>query len=80
MKQVSVEDEETRLRRLVDEVEHGETITITRNGRAVARLVPVRRRKRTVEEAVEAMLEFGDKHTLGEGVTVRDLIEDGRRY
>jgi prevent-host-death family protein len=32
---------------VMDAVENGETITVTRNGRAVAELRPIRRRRRT---------------------------------
>jgi len=59
-------------------VEQGETITITRYGRPIARLVPVRGRRRTVHEAIDAIREFRKGHRL-DGLTVRELIEEGRR-
>lgn len=77
MKQVGVYDAKTRLPRLLEDVERGETITITRHGKPVARLVPVRGRRRSAEEAVEAMREFRKGHRL-DGLTTRDLIEEGR--
>lgn len=80
MKQVGVYDAKTRLPRLLDDVEKGETITITRHGRPVARLVPVTgRRKRTVEEVIAAIEDFRRGHTLGD-ITIRELIEEGRRH
>jgi prevent-host-death family protein len=79
MKQVGVYEAKTQLPRLLDEVEQGETITITRYGRPIARIVPLRGRRRTVKEAIEAMEEFRRGHTL-DGLTVRELIEEGRRH
>jgi prevent-host-death family protein len=79
MKQVGVYDAKTHLPRLLDEVERGETVTITRHGRPVANLVPVSARQLTVEEAIETIREFGRKHPL-RGLKIKDLIEEGRRY
>jgi len=79
MRQVGVYDAKTQLPRLLDEVERGETITITRHGKPVARLVPVGARHRSASEAIEALLAFRAEHTL-DGLEVRDLIEEGRRH
>ncbi len=58
MKQVGVYDAKTHLARLLDEVERGETVTITRHGRPVAKLVPVSPNRRSVQEAIEELREF----------------------
>jgi len=79
MKQVGVYDAKTHLPKLLDEVEHGETIEITRHGRPVARLVPIERRRRTAAEAAEALRAFRDKHPL-DGISIRELIEEGRKH
>jgi prevent-host-death family protein len=80
MKQVGVYDAKTHLPKLLDEVERGETVTITRHGRPVARLVPVSgANKRTVEEAIAAMREFRRGRSL-DGIKIKDLIEEGRKY
>ena len=78
MRQVGVYDAKTQLPRLLEEVEQGETVTITRHGKPVARLVPVSARRRTTGEAIEALLAFRDEHAL-DGLSVRELIEEGRR-
>jgi prevent-host-death family protein len=78
MKQVGVYDAKTHLPKLLDEVERGETVTITRHGRPVAKLVPVSGRQRTVEEAIEAIREFGRSHPRGD-LNIKELIEEGRR-
>lgn len=72
----------THLPQLLDRVEHGETIVITRHGRPVARLVPATAEKARpdVRQAVAEMLAFRDKHGPKlKGLKVRDLIEEGRR-
>jgi prevent-host-death family protein len=79
MKQIGVYEAKTQLPRLLDEVERGETITITRHGRPVARLVPVGGRRRSVRETIEAIEEFRKGHALGD-LTIRELIEEGRRH
>ena len=78
MKQIGVYDAKTQLPRLLEDVERGETITITRHGKPVARLVPVRGRGRSVEEAIRALREFRKDHKL-DGLTMRELIEEGRK-
>jgi prevent-host-death family protein len=79
MRQVGVYDAKTKLPSLLDEVERGEEITITRHGRPIARLVPVRERRRTVRETIEEIREFRKAHPL-RGLTVRELIEEGRKH
>jgi prevent-host-death family protein len=79
MRQVGVYDAKTHLARLLDEVERGETVTITRHGRPVARLVPLNPNRRSVQEAIEELREFRKRHPL-RGLKIKDLIEEGRRY
>jgi len=79
MRQVSVGEARTHLSRLLRDVELGETVVITRNGRPLARLVPVTHGSFTVQEAIEAIREFRRHHSLG-GLKIKDLIEEGQRY
>ncbi len=79
MKEVGVYAAKTHLAQLLAEVEAGESITITRHGKPVARLVPVRERRRSVEEAIAAIRESRKGRTLG-GITPRELINEGRKY
>jgi prevent-host-death family protein len=77
---VGAYEAKTHLAELLDRVERGERILITRHGRAVAQLVPVPGAPdRTVDEAIEGIRGFRKGRRLGPGLTVRDLIEDGRR-
>ena len=83
MKTVGAYEAKTHLPRLLDEVAAGETITITKHGRPVAQLVPPPDARRPdVGQAITEWEEYRDKHniTLGPDLTIRDLIEEGRRY
>jgi prevent-host-death family protein len=69
----------THLPRLLDEVAGGESITITKHGVPVALLVPpVATGTSSARDAVAGLREFRSRHRL-EGVTVRELIDEGRR-
>ena len=56
MREVQSSDAKAHLPQLLDEVERGETIIITRRGRAIARIVPEARRRR--EEIAHALAEL----------------------
>jgi prevent-host-death family protein len=82
MRQVGVYEAKTQLPKLLECVEHGEEIEITRHGKPVAHLVPIARARvsrMTPREAIEEMKKM-PKATLPEGMTVKDLIIEGRRY
>ena len=61
MKTVSIRDAKNRLLQLAREVERGETIIITRNGRPVLDLVPHQPAKGLRLEAID---EFKQKHGI----------------
>ncbi len=80
---VGAYEAKTHLPQLLDRVEHGETIIITRHGKPLAKLVPALPEKvrPDVRQAVKEMLEFRDTHGPKlNGLKVRDLIDEGRRY
>lgn len=80
MTEVGAYDAKTHLSELLDRVEGGERITITRHGTPVARLVPVPGAPdRTVREAVEGLTAFRREHALGPDLSVRELIREGRK-
>lgn len=69
------------LSKLLDMVERGEDVTITRNGKPVARLVAPEsdeERKARARRAMEWIKENRGKNSLGED-TIKGLIEMGRR-
>jgi prevent-host-death family protein len=65
---------------LLDRVEQGDRITITRHGRAVATLVPIsaKPRKDIVELARQALASTAGT-SLPKGMSIRDLINAGRK-
>jgi prevent-host-death family protein len=70
----------THLPRMLDEVAAGETITITKRGIPVAKLVPPDAAKPDVEEVINAIHRFrATVQSLGE-VTIREMIDEGRRF
>lgn len=70
----------THLTQLLDRVALGEEIRITRNGRPVARLIPETDDEQEDVRAVIAQVrEFRKGRKLGTDVTIRQLVEEGRR-
>ena len=82
MKTVGAFQAKTQLSQLLDQVEKGESVTITRHGRPVAVLTPVApaRSAKTGEQWVAEMKRLRKGTTLGGTVTIRQLIDEGRRY
>jgi prevent-host-death family protein len=77
---VGAYEAKTHLSELLEKVEAGEEIVITRHGAAVAKLVPVKK-EITAEEraaAIERIQRLGASLSLG-GLKVKDLIAEGRR-
>ena len=81
MREVQASEAKTHLPQLLDDVERGETIVITRHGRAVARLVPDEERRRAERAeaiaAIKALRKGVGKITVEELLAMRD---EGRRY
>ena len=81
MAQVGSVEARAQLPSLLERVQKGERIMITEHGVPVAMLVPVGAgQRKNRREVIQALKAFGRGRTLPEGMTVRDLIEEGRRY
>ena len=82
MDTVGAFEAKTKLSELLDLVERGSEITITRRGEPVARLVPIARsdEKARIKALIEEIKETRKGLTLGGDITVKELIEEGRRY
>ncbi len=79
MQTVGAYEAKTHLAELLDEVLKGERITITRHGTPVAMLVPVAGAERpNPGQTIEALRRFRRGITLG-GLSLKDMIEEGRR-
>jgi len=68
------------LSELLERVEAGEEITITKHGAPIARLVPVKKEASAEERlaAIERIQKLALGLSLG-GLKVKDLIREGRR-
>ena len=81
MESIGSFEAKTHLPQLLKRASQGETIVITKNGKPMARLMPPTDAAplMSVEEAIAGLREFRKAHPLN-GVTIRELIDEGRRY
>jgi prevent-host-death family protein len=81
MREIQASEAKTHLPQLLDDVERGETIVITRHGRPIARLVPeATRRQVEIGAAIDAIRAAGrqtGRVTVGDLLSARD---EGRRF
>ncbi len=79
MREVGAFEAKNRLGTLLDWVEQGEEVVITRRGRAVARLVPNRppASREDARAAAQSIREMSRGITLG-GLDIKDMIDEGR--
>jgi len=79
MREIGSFEAKNKLSALLDEVEHGAEIVITRRGKAVARLVPVEPGfdREKAKRAAAGLREAG-KGVMLRGLKIKDLINEGR--
>jgi prevent-host-death family protein len=81
MREVQASDAKAHLPQLLDDVERGETIVITRHGRPIARIVPeADRRQEEIDKAIEgikALRKRTGKITVDELLSAR---HEGHKY
>ena len=77
---VGAYEAKTHLSKLLEKVEAGEEITITKHGAPVAKLVPVRKEVSAQQriDAIGRIQRLAIGLSLG-GLKVKDLINEGRR-
>lgn len=79
MQTIGVFEAKAHFSELLERVEHGEEVTITRHGKAVARVVPVdQARQERAEYAVKRLREIAEGQTL-EGLDWKELRDEGRK-
>lgn len=79
METVGAYEAKTHLPKLLERVLKGERITITKHGVPVAVLQPPDPTKKVdTKSVILEMRKFCDTHSLG-GISIRDMIEEGRR-
>jgi len=81
MRQIQASEAKTKFLQLLDDVERGDTLIITRHGRPIARLSPeIERRQAEIEAAMDGIRSLRPK--LGR-ITVKELLsarDRGRKY
>ena len=79
MESVGTYELKGNLSKLLERVERGESITITRRGKPVAVLGPLSVDKPDVKKVIEDFKAFAKGRSLGD-ITIRELIDEGRRF
>ncbi len=70
----------THLSQLLERVARGESIAITKHGRRMAVMVPAGgKRKKDARQIATEYFEMTRKVSLGKGLTIKDLINEGRK-
>jgi len=81
MRSVGLFQAKNELSALVERASQGEEIMITRRGQNVAMLVPANRRsRRAPRDVIEHIREARKGARLPKGYTLRQLVEEGRRF
>ena len=79
MERVGIYDAKARLSEIVERVESGAEVVITRRGKAVARIVPMTTpSKNSRTAAAKRIRELREKWAIGR-LDIRKLIDAGRR-
>ena len=72
----------THLSQLLERVAKGEEFTITKHGKPIARLISASATppKPDVKQVIEELKAFSKGNKLGNKLTIREMIEEGRRF
>lgn len=80
MEKVSSYEAKTHLSSLLGKVANGKSITITKHGVPIAEITPIpSNRKKKPDKVIEELKSFRKGLKLG-NLTVRKMIEEGRRF
>ncbi len=81
MREIRALDAKARLPQLLDKVERGEAIIVTRHGRAIARIVPeADRRRREIDRALAGIKRLGSKIGKQHGpLSAEEIVTSIRR-
>ncbi|HJT34874.1 MAG TPA: type II toxin-antitoxin system prevent-host-death family antitoxin [Pirellulales bacterium] len=81
MTSISFYEARTHFSELLDQVARGKRILITRRGRPAALLSPPpAEATKDVKQVIAEMKALRRGNTLGKGLSIRRLIEEGRRF
>ncbi|MEI2735950.1 MAG: type II toxin-antitoxin system prevent-host-death family antitoxin [Rhodoblastus sp.] len=77
MKIIQASEAKAKFLSLLDEVERGETIVVTRHGKPIARIEPEQNdRKARMKAALDAIIDHRKKNPTG--ITVEEVLRDLR--
>ncbi len=82
MESVESFEASNHLLQLLERVARGEEFTITQHGQPIARLVPISlsNPKPDIQQVIEELKAFSKGNKLGDNLTIREMIEEGRRF
>jgi prevent-host-death family protein len=81
MESVGILEAKTHFSKLLERVERGETIQITKRGQPVAVLAPsAEASARDLKQVTAEIRRLRKGNKLGPGLTIRQLIDEGRRF
>jgi prevent-host-death family protein len=75
---IGADEARTHFYRVLREIATGETITITKPGIPVAKLIPMSESPSAADDLLTEMRAFRKSHKL-DGLSIRELIEEGRK-
>ena len=78
MKELTAVEAKVKFGAVLDAVERGEEIVVTRNGKVVARIIPANEPGMSRDEAVERLRTFSKGITLGK-LDLLAMRDEGRR-
>jgi prevent-host-death family protein len=81
MREVQASEAKTHLSQLLDDVERGETLIITRHGHPIARLTPEKYNRRL--EVEKAIAEIAARRRFAPSISVEEIIaarDEGRKF
>jgi prevent-host-death family protein len=78
MERIGIYDAKARLSQLIEQVEAGGEVVITRRGKPVARLMPVEASPRNSSARAAKRIRSLCERLNVRGVKIRELVEEGR--
>jgi prevent-host-death family protein len=81
MREIQASEAKAHLSQLLDDVEHGETLIITRHGHPIARLTPEPHNRRA--EVKKAIAEIAARRRFAPSISVEEIIaarDEGRKF
>ncbi len=81
MREIQASEAKAHLPQLLNDVERGETLIITRHGRAIARIVPeVDRRQEEIDRAIAGIRDLRKRTGKITFKELRSARDEGRKY